>query len=187
MNKSKVSLEELVVLAQKGDEIAREQIIIQLEGQVSKLIKSKNYYLKGGDNNDLMQIGREAVFNAILKFDPNHIKKSNFITFASTCILNALKTAIKKDVNDPFNSSESLIVHDNTCDNRYDPESSTIFNETEQERISKLKEKLSVFEYNVYELKKNGYKNTDIAEKLQCGKKSVENAYNRIKIKKEEI
>ena len=45
MNKSKVSLEELVVLAQKGDEIAREQIIIQLEGQVSKLIKSKNYYL----------------------------------------------------------------------------------------------------------------------------------------------
>ncbi len=187
MKKGKLTIEDLVALAQSGDSHAAEEVIVYFENQIEKIININQYYLKGGDNNDLMQRGREAVFNAIKKYDCNHPTRSKFITFASACIRNSLKTAIDEEINVPLNYSDPLSdeVDKNNivADNRFNPEDNAIIKETEQEIDFKVKEKLSIFEYRVYQLRKNGYKNSDISKELNCEIKAIENAYSRIKIK----
>ena len=77
--------------------------------------------------------------------------------------------------------------NDNIADTRYNPEESAINEETEFEQKLAIKNILSGFEYKVYELKELGHKNQAISKILKCDKKSIENAYNRIKQKAPKI
>ena len=65
MNYDNFTDEELVIIAQNGDVGAKNSIIKRYESEIIKIIRAKNYYLKGGDEQDLIQRGRMAILYAI--------------------------------------------------------------------------------------------------------------------------
>lgn len=193
MDYSILSDEELVSLAKNGDSGAVNTIIKRYEPIIEKIKTIGNYYLKGGDDNDLIQRGRMAVLSAINGYKSEF--QTKFSTYANKCIKNEFNSAISETKNTPLNDSESLCFfhngdedkNDNIADTRYNPEESAINEETELEQKLAIKNILSGFEYKVYELKELGHKNQAISKILKCDKKSIENAYNRIKQKAPKI
>ncbi len=191
MDYTKLSDEELVELAKLGNKQCESFLISRYETNIIKLIKSKNLFLVGGEEQDLIQRGRLAVFYAINKYDKNHASGSKFSTFANICIKNKLFTAVKESKNDLLSKSDALndleIDEDKNfalADSRYDPAEQTINSEAEEELLSVIRLELSDFEFDVLRLKGLGYKNEKISEELKKDKKSIENALNRIKTKK---
>ena len=191
MDYTKLSDEELVELAKLGNKQCESFLISRYETNIIKLIKSKNLFLVGGEEQDLIQRGRLAVFYAINKYDKNHVSGSKFSTFANICIKNKLFTAVKESKNDLLSKSDALndleIDEDKNfalADSRYDPAEQTINSEAEEELLSVIRLELSDFEFDVLRLKGLGYKNEKISEELKKDKKSIENALNRIKTKK---
>ncbi len=193
MNYEILTDEELVLLSKSGDTKATNKIIERLESDIKKIIKVKNYYLKGGDVEDLIQRGRMAVLSAIKGYKTD--KDTKFSTYANKCINNEFNSAIKETKNTPLNDSEPLfgnnLIDDEknslVADIRFNPEDNTINEEIEREQKLAIKDVLSKFEYRVYELKELGYKNEAISKELKSDKKAVENAYNRIKQKTPKI
>jgi RNA polymerase sporulation-specific sigma factor len=83
--------EDVVLMAQKGDEAASEYII----SKYRTLAKTKShiYFIAGGDPDDVIQEGMIGIFKAIRDFDPG--RDAGFRTFAELCINRQIVTAIK--------------------------------------------------------------------------------------------
>lgn len=190
MDYSDLTYEELVALAKDGDELAKNTIIFRFEPIILKIIKKKNYFLKGGEEDDLIQRGRMAVNSAINGYNDKHNSQTKFSTYANKCIINAFNSALRESKNSLLNDTDSLngLNRDEDknaviADIRFNPEENAISQETELEQKQAIKEILSKFEYRVYELKELGYKNELISKELNCDKKAIENVNNRIKQK----
>ncbi|MCQ8213350.1 sigma-70 family RNA polymerase sigma factor [Cetobacterium somerae] len=89
---------DILKFAREGDEEAIEKIIKQYNALVCKT--SRNFFIKGGDSNDLIQEGFIGLFNAIKNYDES--KNACFITFAHICIKRQIITAIKNSNADKF-------------------------------------------------------------------------------------
>lgn len=83
--------EDVVLMAQEGDEAASEYII----SKYRTLAKTKShiYFIAGGDPDDVIQEGMIGIFKAIRDFDPG--RDAGFRTFAELCINRQIVTAIK--------------------------------------------------------------------------------------------
>ena len=83
--------EDVVLMAQAGDEAASEYII----SKYRTLAKTKShiYFIAGGDPDDVIQEGMIGIFKAIRDFDPG--RDAGFRTFAELCINRQIVTAIK--------------------------------------------------------------------------------------------
>ena len=83
--------EELVVLAQKGDDEAVNNLLSRYKSLVNKI--SRKYFLIGGDMEDIVQEGMIGLYKSITHF--NGDKNASFKTFATTCIKHQIQNAIK--------------------------------------------------------------------------------------------
>jgi RNA polymerase sporulation-specific sigma factor len=188
MDYKKLSDEQLVSLAKNGENLAINELIARYELNIE--IKAGKFSTHHWIKDDLIQIGRIAVSNAINKYDPNHESKSKFATYVNICLENEFKSAMTKinKINSENVGTDILDFIDNDknsfmVDARFNPEEIAIKNETEEELKAISVKILSNIEQNVYNLKKLGYKNGDISAELKIDKKSVENALTRIKQK----
>ena len=59
--------DELIELAQSGDDTALEVILVRYKPLVYK--KSRPYYLAGGDDDDVIQEGLIGLYKAVISFD----------------------------------------------------------------------------------------------------------------------
>lgn len=167
--------------------IKLEEYIKKYDGLI-KLLVSK-YLSKtvsmGIDYNDLYQEGLIGLVNAIKTFSDD--KNVKFKTYASCLIERNIKDFIKSNnrfKHSMLNESVSLDQNENlklydVLTNKITPETDLLANELEKE----IKEKLTELEYKIYELKKEGNSNKNIAIILNIPVKKVENTISRIKTK----
>ena len=99
--------EQLVTLAQEGDDNAEEFLIRKYKDVVRS--KAHLYFMVGADSEDIVQEGMIGIFKAIRGYDKS--KQASFHTFAEICINRHIITAIKRATrlkHSPLNMSVSL-------------------------------------------------------------------------------
>lgn len=196
-NYKKMSDNELVSLAQQGDNEALETVLLRYKPLVHK--KSQPYYLAGGDDDDIVQEGLIGLYKAVMDFDSS--KFPLFNVFAGVCIERRILSAVKKasrQKHSPLNSYISL--SGNAFDNDgvavgdiidigrgEDPEKIVIDRESVSGLEGKINNALSPLEMKVLLSYLNGRTYKETATLLNKDVKAVDNAMQRIKKKLESV
>ncbi|MCL4515184.1 MAG: RNA polymerase sporulation sigma factor SigH [Firmicutes bacterium] len=185
--------EEVVKLAQSGNEAATDFLLNKYQKLVQ--VWTRPYFLQGAEDDDLIQEGMIGLYKAIRDFTPGG---SSFWSFAKLCITRNIISAIKgttRQKHIPLNSYTSLhkpvfdldgdrtlmeVLGNNKVD---DPESLVIDREKLHHTQQFIREVLSKFEYQVFQLYINGHSYKEMALRLQTHTKSIDNALCRIKNK----
>ncbi len=185
--------DELILLAQAGDDTALETILVRYKPLVYK--KSQPYYLAGGDDDDVIQEGLIGLYKAIMSFNKERFPLFNI--FAGVCIERRIISAVKKASrlkHNPLNSYVSLSNDENTndienikSDMGMNPENILIERENVSGLEGKINNALSAFEMQVLLCQINGHTYKETAEILNRDAKAVDNAMQRIKKKLEEV
>ncbi|MBC3798490.1 RNA polymerase sporulation sigma factor SigH [Acetobacterium tundrae] len=193
-NNEKFAELEIVESAQQGDKEAEQFLLKKYRKNV--LIRSRSYYLVGGDNEDLIQEGMIGLLKAI--WDYRSDRDTQFSTFANLCIERQIQTAIssanrKKHL--PLNDSISIytavseeeplniIIDQLAAEKTVEPGAKLIKKEEFEQLIEDVRRELSDFEKKVLSYYIQGASYFEISEALSCGNKSVDNALQRIKKK----
>lgn len=178
----------LIAQFRAGDEFAAEVLLRRYRGYVRYF--SRRYSLVGGDAEDLIQEGMIGLFQAIQQYDET--REASFRTYAASCILNRLRSAIKSDArgnNQPLNCSIPFQspLFDNPAQSLVDPSGDpveyVIGDEGFQELMQVLSGLLSRFESRVLSLYLDGRSYEEIAAVTQKPRKSIDNAVQRIRRK----
>ena len=188
--------EELVLLAQSGDEEAQEFLLDKYKFLVRA--KSRAYFLIGADNEDIIQEGMIGLYKAVR--DYNEEKNASFHSFAELCVNRQMITAIKaatRQKHQPLNSYVSLNkpVYEEESEQTYmdllqsgallNPEVLLIGQENKSFLEHQMMKKLSSFETRVLVLYLQGRSYFEIARVLDKPEKSIDNALQRVKKKLE--
>lgn len=178
---------ELIHLARNGSDFAEEM----LAKRYSLLVRicARQFFLVGGEPEDLIQEGMLGLLSAIRKYDVNG--EASFKTYAERCIRNRLVSTIEganRLKNAPLNQGLSLEAL-NEAEEHFSrlPEDIIL----EKERLAELQTgKLSVlseYESQVLRFYLDGLSYREIAERLSKSEKSIDNAVQRIRRKFAEI
>ena len=183
-----MSDEELAILS-RTDECAAEMLMERYKKTVKSI--ARQYFLAGGDSDDLIQEGTLGLFRAITTYNG----VSAFKNYAFTCIKSSIISTVRKFTSDKskaLNYYVPLYADDESKDGDktpiikgevIDPEEEYINTESEKELMSRVKGALSGYEYDILTMYLDGYSYTDIAEKQNKNVKSVDNAVQRIRKK----
>jgi RNA polymerase sporulation-specific sigma factor len=186
--------QEIVCLAQSGDELASELLLYKYRSLVRTKVRS--YFLMGAEKEDLLQIGMIGLWQAIVDYRPE--KDISFLSFARICIERHVITAIKtatRQKQTPLNTSVSLEYPSDDNDSEWnlaeilvsdetvDPEELVLRREDNSRLQDMLRRLLSDFEWQVLSGYQVGKSYREIACELACKTKSVDNALARIKRK----
>ena len=187
---------ELISYVNENDEDARNIILKKYEplisSIVSRMMKSCPYV--GLDRSDLMQEGLIGLNHAMDYF--NDQKDISFYTYAKTCIERKLISAIiasKRLKHRPLNDSVTIDSDEEDSvpdrflkDNSGNPEE-ILLDEAKTEFLKKeIRESLTDFELQVFELMISSFNYREIAEVLEKDRKQIDNAIQRIKAKVKE-
>ena len=186
--------EELVKMAQEGDKGALEAVILRYMNLV--YAKSRAFFLKGADEDDIIQEGLIGLYNAVKKFDGD--KFPFFKVFAGICIKRRIITAVKeasRKKHSPLNSYVSLdknsfddenysnLLDVLAFDEQQDPETILIDRESVDGMEYEINKTLSSMELEVLLQYLGGCSYQEIADKIGKDVKAVDNAIQRIKKK----
>lgn len=192
--------EELVRMAQQGDDAAQEYLLDKYKSLVRA--KSRAYFLIGADTEDIIQEGMIGLYKAIRDF--NEEKNAAFRGFAELCVNRQMITAIKaatRQKHQPLNSYISLNkpVYEMDSEQTYldilqgesgallNPEALLIGQENKSFLENQMTKSLSGFETRVLVLYLQGRSYFEIADMLQKPEKSIDNALQRVKKKIEKL
>ena len=191
MDKSEALRDEaLAALAQKGDRDAEEILLERYKEKVK--IRSRLFFMLGGDTEDIVQEGMIGLFGAIHSFSPEG--GASFSTFAELCVNRRIISAIKsagRNKYAPLNDSVSIdsetesgsILETLSAGSDTDPEAKLLLAETVELMLSEDAHLLSTMERQVLIHLVAGESKEEIAAELGIGKKSVGNAIDRIRVK----
>ena len=153
--------------------------------QYSRLVSRivRQFFLQGGDQDDLYQEGMIGLLKAIRSYDP--ARSDNFEAYASLCIRRQIYDTIRRDARLLLREEDALrqIAPDPALAGTPDPETQCLANETETEIKAALHGFLSAFEASVLDPYLAGYSVSEISRSLGRSSKSVENAILRIRRK----
>ncbi len=192
---AQLSDEELVEKIQAGDNLCFETLMTKYKKIVEK--NANSYFIVGGSKDDIIQEGMIGLFKATR--DYNKDMEAPFYYFAQMCIKRQMITAVKASnrlKHQPLNTyislnkpifdedKEDAVLQDIVADRDIlDPELIFISEENAKRIKHKLKDRLSKFELQIYELFVDGMTYTEIAKNLDKSPKSVDNALQRIRKK----
>lgn len=192
--------EELVLMAQNGDDAAQEYLLDKYKSLVRA--KSRAYFLIGADSEDIIQEGMIGLYKAVR--DYNEEKNASFRSFAELCVNRQMITAIKaatRQKHQPLNSYVSLNkpVYEEESEQTYmdflqsssdsllNPEALLIGQENKSFLEDQMVKNLSSFETRVLVLYLQGRSYFEIAHVLDKPEKSIDNALQRVKKKLEKF
>jgi len=193
---SEMTDEEIVDLAQQGDQFAVEFLVDKYKNFVRA--KARSYFLIGADKEDIIQEGMIGLFKAIRDYRLD--KLTSFRAFAELCITRQIITAIKtatRQKHIPLNSYVSLNkpIYDEESDRTLidilstnkitNPEDIIISREEFIYIEKKMGEILSSLEWKVLMAYLEGKSYQEIAVELKRHVKSIDNALQRVKRKLE--
>ena len=187
---------QLVLRARNGDFAARDEMIRRYTGFVR--MKASSYFLAGGDAEDLLQEGLIGLCKAIRDF--RHDKETSFRSFAELCVTRQIITAIKTATrfkHAPLNTYVSFSHTpagqdpDGECtlgdalpgSQVNDPAVCVISTEELQSLVGCLGTGLSPLEADALRLYLEGSSYEEMADRLACDTKTIDNALQRVKRK----
>ncbi len=188
--------EGLVRRARAGDAQAMDQIIARYRGFVR--LKASAYFLAGGDSEDLIQEGLIGLFKAVRDYRTD--REASFRSFAELCVTRQIITAIKTAARNKHTPLNTYVSFSNTRagseqettladvlpdDPVTDPINQAISTEELQSLVECLGRVLSPLESQVLAMYLEGRSYEEVAERLECNPKSVDNALQRVKRKVE--
>ncbi len=186
----------LIALAKQGRPDAYDRIVKRYHGFVR--LKASSYFLIGGDADDLVQEGLVGLYKAVRDFRTD--RESSFRNFAELCITRQIITAVKtstRNKHTPLNEYVSFSQTpaasggdgDPTLDELlpgptvHDPVNQVISTEELHSLVGCLSSVLSELESSVLSLYLDGRSYEEVAERLACDTKTVDNALQRVKRK----
>lgn len=183
---------ELILRVQAGDVIA-EEILAKRYNQLVRIC-ARQFFLVGGDSEDLIQEGMFGLLRAIRTYDTN--RSASFKTYADHCIRNRLINVIEaagSRKHSPLNSGvsiESMVIdlsresHNSTGEDFLrSTEIKVLEKETLNEMIKQRVQQLTKLEKNVLDLYLAGMTYREIADNMDKSEKSIDNAVQRIRKK----
>ncbi len=187
---------QLVLKARNGDGIAMDQLMRRYTGFVR--LKASSYFLAGGDADDLIQEGLVGLYKAVRDFRTD--KETSFRSFAELCVTRQIITAIKTATrfkHAPLNTYISFSHtpagqdSDGECSLGdalpgsavQEPSVMVISTEELQSLVTCLGSGLSSLEADALRLYLEGSSYEDMAERLECDTKTIDNALQRVKRK----
>jgi RNA polymerase sporulation-specific sigma factor len=186
----------LIALAKQGDRTAYDRLVRRYHGFVR--LKASSYFLAGGDSEDLIQEGLVGLYKAIRDYRTD--RESSFRNFAELCITRQIITAVKtatRNKHTPlnqyvsFSSSPAGAFGDSepTLDEMlpgptvHDPVNQVISSEELRALVACISTALSELESRVLALYLDGHSYEEVARRLDCDCKTVDNALQRVKRK----
>ncbi|MBA3747450.1 MAG: RNA polymerase sporulation sigma factor SigH [Solirubrobacterales bacterium] len=186
----------LVALAKQGSTDAYDRLLRRYHGFVR--LKASSYFLVGGDSDDLIQEGLVGLYKAIR--DYRYDRESSFRNFAELCITRQIITAVKtatRNKHSPLNQYVSFsatpagaggdgeptledVIAGSTV---HDPVNQVISTEELHSLVGCLSTALSELESRVLALYLDGRPYEEVATRLGCDAKTVDNALQRVKRK----
>lgn len=203
-----MSINDIILLAKNNYRAAYYFIIEKYKGIIHGTIKKKNYFLQGGDYDDLFQEGLFGIYKAIKDFKP---EAGEFETFLKICVdrqlISAIKTSTRKKhtpLNDMIPLDRPLPENDNLSMmdifgareevqfgidfESLDPEDQVVLKESHGMQKKMLEEALSDKEKSVYYLYLEDKSYKEIMDDLDVDNpKMIDNAIQRVKRKIEKI
>ncbi len=183
---------ELLNLVAQNDDGATDFLVRKYGAMVRR--ESRAWFLIGGDADDVYQEGMIGLFKAVR--DYKSTRGSSFPTFALLCIRNQIKTAInnsRRQKHTPLNEYISIyaddperggtLAEDLEAELTANPEELLLSRERLDDLENGIRASLTPREKKVLKGYLAGYSYGDIAEKLGCTEKSVDNALQRIRTK----
>ena len=182
-SKKTLSDEELAVRAANGDD-ASMALLIAIVTPIARA-KASGFANARISGEDLVQEGMLGFLDAVKTFDIS--KGVPFKAYAETCINNRIVSAVRVSFNNKNAALSNAVSYDaeaaDRCDNSTDP-ANIISEKDETEYLaSLLNSGLSDFEKQVVNLRLLDKSYSQIAEKLGCSEKAVDNALQRIRKK----
>lgn len=188
-----MSDEELLRCCREGNTDAEEMLLIRYTNVVKREVRF--LFLYGGETEDLMQEAMIGLVKAMHEYQPG--KGSTFHTFATECIRNKVKTAIRdagRLKHMPLNVYVSLdadesdmetfsLVEKLPAPEDTEPEKALLSKEAVEELKKRMDRELSSMEKKVVELYLLGFSCREIAERLDRPEQSVHNALARVRAK----
>ncbi|MDD3192733.1 MAG: sigma-70 family RNA polymerase sigma factor [Oscillospiraceae bacterium] len=178
--------EQLWMDAQEGDHGALNRLIAHYDHLVVRLCGS--YRAAGMERDDLLQEAYLGLLKAIRSFRPE--KGISFSAFAGLCIKRQLISAVRRqnaDKSRPLNDSvplEETELSGLPSDWRQSgPEAAVILEEESRRMREQVIALLSPLEKETLQLYLKGFSYEEMAKKLKCPEKSVDNALQRIRRK----
>ncbi|WP_448820608.1 sigma-70 family RNA polymerase sigma factor [Cetobacterium sp.] len=180
-----------VMLAKSGDDEAMEKVFLRYKNDI--LRNSKNFFIKGGDVDDLLQEGYIGLMKAVKSYDET--REVCFSTFANLCIKRQIITAVKSsnsNRNQKLNTSiigdkdvnlDDLVQYTKPSVNFYSPEDILIGKELVKMLGEFLDSTLTPLEKKVFFYTCKQYKYNEIAELLGEPTKKIDNAIQRVRKK----
>lgn len=187
---------ELYMMICEENEDAKEILYEKYKYVLNILIKKYSYVASqvGIDSKELYSEALLGFADAINDYKED--KNANFSTFLSLCVSRKLKKAITHAMtkkNKLINESYSLdkiydksglpLIELISDDVKTDPLISISEEEHYQELVNKIKQELSRFECQVFELMLNEFNYNEISELLEKTPKQIDNTIQRIKSK----
>src|SRR5881397_4376025 len=186
---------QLVLRARNGDSGALDTLMRRYTGFVR--LKASSYFLAGGDSEDLIQEGLIGLYKAVRDFSP---ELSSFRSFAELCVTRQIITAIKTATrfkHAPLNTYVSFSHTPAGQDGEGEctlgdalpgpgvREHSVMVISTEelQSLVFCLGTGLSPLEADALRLYLEGSSYEEMAERLGCDTKTIDNALQRVKRK----
>jgi len=187
---------QLVLKARNGSGEALDALIRRYTSFVR--LKASSYFLAGGDSEDLIQEGLVGLYKAVRDFRPD--KETSFRSFAELCVTRQIITAIKTATrfkHAPLNQYVSFShtpagqEGDGECTlgdalpgpGVHEPSVMVISTEELQSLVFCLGTGLSSLEADALRLYLEGSSYEEMAEKLDCDTKTIDNALQRVKRK----
>lgn len=153
-----------------------------------------SYYFPGYDREDLKQIGMLALLDTIEAFQEEY--SNSFSTFFTHCLsakyMTLLRNATRKkhqvlnsavSIDQPIKEQEHLYLKDVIEDPQKNPAEILLVKEQNEHLYNTMNTYLSDFEKDIISLKLEGYSYQEIAEKLGCNTKQVDNCLYGLKKK----
>lgn len=194
MDYKEVNDNELLFMVSENNEESLKLLIDKYKYIVNNIAKKylPRTEFSGLDEKDLHQEGLIGLMQAIKTFDKN--KDVLFYTYANICVESKIKSLLRSENRQKHKHLNTSVSFDMLFNDEYnlydvfidkskDPSSQIIDKEEKEEIIGFMKENLTEFEKNVFDLKLSGLSNTEIALVLDKEKRSIENTLARIKIK----
>ena len=182
--------------ARNGDGAALDALIRRYTGFVR--LKASSYFLAGGDGDDLVQEGLIGLYKAVRDFRTD--KETSFRSFAELCVTRQIITAIKTATrykHAPLNTYVSFSHTpagqdgDGECTLGdalpgaavHEPPVIVISTEELQSLVFSLGHGLSRLEADALKLYLEGSSYEEMADRLECDTKTIDNALQRVKRK----
>jgi RNA polymerase sporulation-specific sigma factor len=185
-----------VLRAANDDRVAMDALIRRYTSFVR--LKASSYFLAGGDSEDLVQEGLIGLYKAVRDFRAD--KETSFRSFAELCVTRQIITAIKTATrfkHAPLNTYVSFSHtpagqdSDGECtlgdalpgSAVHEPSVVVISTEELQSLVFSLGNGLPKLESDALRLYLEGSSYEEMAERLDCDTKTIDNALQRVKRK----